>query len=83
MFDSQAEMLKEDVPTAAVGTYFEFYSTASDFAVVASKGIPNESQSKIPGWGAPGWFISCVADPSQDRDLAINKIPLSNFIPPP
>jgi hypothetical protein len=50
MFDSQAEMLKEDVPTAAVGTYFEFYSTASDFAVVASKGIPNESQSKIPEW---------------------------------
>ena len=53
MSDSQAEMLKEDVPIAAVGTYFEFYSTASDFAVVASKGIPNESQSKIPGWEAP------------------------------
>ena len=52
MFDSQAEMLKEDVPTAAVGTYFEFYSTASDFAVVASKGIPNESQSKMPGQAA-------------------------------
>jgi hypothetical protein len=47
VFDSQAKSIKEDVPAAPVGNLSEFYSAADEFAVVASKGIPNESQSKI------------------------------------
>jgi hypothetical protein len=34
------------VPAAPVGNLVEFVSAADDFAVVASKGNPSESQSK-------------------------------------
>jgi hypothetical protein len=47
VFDSQAEKHLRRYTGSTCWNLSEFYSAAGDFAVVASKGNPSESQSKI------------------------------------